>query len=83
MRRVDKEGGTPLSQRRANLVDIISPPSDQCTDEIEARLSGGAPDRSMLSRTADVQSPSSGCRTVSTVNPSASARVCHSSTGEE
>ena len=59
------------------------PPSDQCTDEIEARPTGGAPDRSMAASTAEVQSPSSGWHTVSTVNACAWLRVCHSSTGEE
>ena len=59
-----------------------APPSDQCTEEIETSASGAAPVRSIASSTAEVQSPSAGCFTVSTVKPPASARLIHSSTGE-
>ena len=58
------------------------PPSDQCTDEIDASAIGGAPGRAIAVSTASVQSPCSGRPTVSTVKPPASARVIHSSTGE-
>jgi hypothetical protein len=61
----------------------IRPPSDQCTEEIDASATGAAPGRSMAVSTAEVQSASSGWRMVSTMKPCASARVCHSSTGEE
>ncbi len=61
----------------------IAPPSDQCTDENEATAIGAAPVRWIASSNAVVQSPSAGRRTVSTVKPPASARVIHSSTGEE
>ena len=44
-----------------------APPSDQCTEEIDTSASGAAPGRSIASSTADVQSPSAGCFTVSTV----------------
>ena len=43
---------------------------------------GAAPARSTAARTAEVQSPSAGCFTVSTSKPLASARLIHSSTGE-
>ena len=59
-----------------------APPSDQCTEEIETSASGAAPGRSMAAMTAEVQSPSAGCFTGSTVKPPASARLIHSSTGE-
>ena len=59
-----------------------APPSDQWTEEIETRASGSAPGRSIAAITADVQSPSAGCFTVSTAKPPASARLIHSSTGE-
>ena len=58
-----------------------SPPSDQWMEEIEASASG-APGRAIASSTAEVQSPFAGCAIVSTVNPCASARAIHSSTGE-
>ena len=45
------------------------PPSDQCTDEMDASPTGGAPGRAIAASTAAVQSPSSGCRTTSTLNP--------------
>ena len=60
-----------------------APPSDQCTEEIEASATGAAPVRSIAVSTAAVQSPLPGRRTVSTVKPPASARAIHSSTGEE
>ena len=83
VRRVDEKDGVLSLQRRRRQRRRRSAAVRQCTDEIDARPTGGAPGRSIAARTADVQSPSSGRRTVSTVNPSASARVRHSSTGEE
>ena len=59
------------------------PPSDQCTEEMEASAIGAAPGRAMASASASVQSPLPGRGTVSTVKPCASARAIHSSTGEE
>ena len=59
------------------------PPSDQCTEEMEASATGAAPRRSMAATTAAVQSPSPGRCTTSTVKPPSPARVIHSSTGEE
>ena len=50
---------------------------------MDASPTGGAPGRSIAASTAAVQSPSSGCRTTSTLNPWAGARVVHSSTAEE
>ena len=69
-------GATEIGLLQANGVFIP-------TTFLWATLTGGAPGRSMAARTADVQSPSSGRRTVSTAKPCASARVCHSNTGEE
>jgi hypothetical protein len=60
----------------------ILPPSDQCTEEIEATAIGGAPGRAIAVSSAPVQSPFSG-RTVSTAKPASPARAIHSSTGEE
>src|SRR5262245_54319151 len=60
-----------------------APPSDQCTDEIEARPTGDAPGRSIAASTAVVQSPAAGRGTTSTVNRPAAARVVHSSTADE
>ena len=58
------------------------PPSDQWIDDIDASDSGAAPGRSIASSTAEVQSPSAGCATVSTMKSCARARDIHSSTGE-
>src|SRR5262249_56781711 len=60
-----------------------APPSDQCTDEIEARPTGDAPGRSIAASTAAVQSPAAGRGTTSTVNTPDGARVVHSSTADE
>jgi hypothetical protein len=65
------------------LTTSINPPSDQCTDEIEASARRAAPGRSIAAITAEVQSPSGGWRTVSMVKPAEAARVCHSRIGEE
>ena len=59
------------------------PPSDQCTEDMEASATGAAPGRTMAATTAAVQSPSAGRSTTSTVKPPSAARVIHSSTGEE
>jgi hypothetical protein len=71
-------------RRKACLILSMSssPPSDQWIDEIDASATGGAAGRSIAASTAEVQSPSAGCATVSTVNPCAPAREIHSSTGE-
>src|SRR5262249_1885793 len=58
-------------------------PSDQCTDETEARPTGDAPGRSIAASTAAVQSPAAGRGTTSTVNRPDGARVIHSSTADE
>jgi len=59
------------------------PPSDQCTEEMEASATGAAPRRSIAAMTAAVQSPWAGRSTTSTAKPPSPARVIHSSTGEE
>jgi len=66
----------------ATFSTSISPPSDQCTEEIEASAIGSPCGRSIASSTAEVQSPSAGCATVSTMKSCARARDIHSSTGE-
>jgi hypothetical protein len=61
----------------------IVPPSAQCTEEIEASATAGAPGASIAARTAAVQSPSSGRGTAATLNRPACARVVHYSTADE
>ncbi len=58
------------------------PPSDQCTDEIEASASGAAPGRSIAAMSAAVQSPSGRAHGLDR-EAAAGARVIHSSTAEE
>ena len=55
--------------------------ADGCAIDL-ARI-GAAPGRLIAASSAAVQSPSSGCGTISMVKPCASARPIHSSTGEE
>ena len=84
MGRVDhqRRAVRPQRRRRRDRCRPARRPTSAPTRSTRARR-GGAPGRSIAASTAAVQSPSSGCRTTSTVKPCAGARVIHSSTAEE
>jgi hypothetical protein len=60
-----------------------TPPSRQCTEDIEAIAIGAAPGRPIAANSAAVQSPSAGRRTGSTAKPPSAARVIQSSIADE
>ena len=82
LRGVEQQGRAACAQRRRPRPRSTTPPSDQCTDEIEASATGAAPGRAMAVSTASVQSPLPGRLIASTVKPPVGAREVHSSTGE-
>src|SRR5262245_59378154 len=83
VRGIDQKHRSLSAQPAATRSISTTPPSAQCTDEMEARATGAAPGFSIAARTAAVQSPSCGRGTASMVNRPAQARVAHSNTADE